>query len=61
MPDLTIEYYWMCKDYHDSMTEHPNDKPQTKCTWNQYYDGGEPYDNKCPSCGGDVTSVPHAV
>lgn len=66
MPDLTIEYYWMCAEWHEWCTTSPKfhkmiGMKEPKCHWNQYTNNGEPKDGKCPCCGGELVSVPHGV
>lgn len=31
------------------------------CGWYQFTDGGEPVNDKCPNCGGEITSRGHGV
>jgi len=56
MPDLTIEYRFICLLYHDWVTtpkQLRGEKPA--CSWNQDIDGQEPDENgNCPECGGRV-------
>lgn len=61
MPDLTIEYYWMCSAYHEFMDEKTPSNVEPDCKWQQFYDGNELYNGRCPDCGGEVVSVPYAV
>lgn len=60
MPDLTVEYYWVCKQLSDHFSRYPNyvldGKPNPPCTWDQFTHGGNPINGRCPMCGGEVTS-----
>lgn len=61
MPDLTIENYWICQEYHDwcSLPRAIREKEKApKCTWHQYIHGGKPNKQKrCPKCNGELVSV----
>ena len=64
MPDLTIEYRWVCAPYAEWMRSRVAEDLDTEapvCTWDQMHDGGEPVDGRCPKCGGPITGMGYGV
>jgi len=54
-------YEWTCtcKSYKfhkgpEKTCKHIQEHEKTLCTWDAFFDGGEPIDGKCPRCGGPV-------
>ena len=44
-----------CKGYqYRKICKHVTELDQTRCTWNQFIEGGEPVDGRCPGCGGEI-------
>lgn len=65
-PDLTIENYWACEAYVEYVRTGARlrkmlEMKKPACQWNQYNDGKEPVNGKCPCCGGSLTVLKYGV
>lgn len=46
---------WAYRKGHGKYCKHILQVKDQHCNWNQWMDGGEPVDGKCPKCGGEIS------
>lgn len=66
-----VQYDWSCtcpayqkrKGYckHIILVKNTSFENGGRCNWQQFIEGGEPKDGKCPRCGGEIHSQGYAV
>lgn len=63
-PSADVGYGFVCdcKGYQFRRTcRHIKAAESMRCGWQEFVEGGEPVDGRCPKCGGEVTAERYAV